>query len=92
MFFPLDMDTQTIKLSKSLDLIFVGDNLTLTCNVQSNPSATYTWYFNNNIVSQTSELSIENITETQHGEYMCVSNNDVFSKSTTINVNVECKL
>lgn len=75
--------------------VFVGDNLTLTCGavLSSNSRVEAYWRFNNNIISRnyavsdniiTSILHVQNISQTDSGQYECLILDGIDSSGTSL--------
>ncbi|XP_045148206.1 carcinoembryonic antigen-related cell adhesion molecule 1 isoform X2 [Echinops telfairi] len=68
-------DTPTI--SPSAEHYSPGDNINLTCQAVSNPSAQYSWFINETYRQSTQQLFIPNITVGDSGSYACRVHNPV---------------
>lgn len=67
-----------------------GSNITLSCSVDSSPTAMIQWMFNGvNLNHFTSWLHLENITEGSSGNYQCSYHNPVTSRFTTARASIQ---
>lgn len=87
--FVLDIDTPIVTLPSNP--ITKGTNITLTCNTLSNPSATYSWIKDGIVAATGPSLQIANASPINRGEYICEVNNSAGKKSSSVNVDVQCK-
>ncbi|CAD5230519.1 unnamed protein product [Bursaphelenchus okinawaensis] len=81
----VNVEIQTAPLIKSdrssYDLV-LGDTVTLDCEVESEPPADRTWYFNDveipyPKVNEYGALILESVDENNRGTYKCVAQNDI---------------
>ena len=59
-----------------------GDNVTLSCDICSNPVALLSWSFNGDILPQNANsggayLTITDISESSYGNYTCTATNTI---------------
>ncbi|KAJ8334387.1 hypothetical protein SKAU_G00400260 [Synaphobranchus kaupii] len=53
-----------------------GSNITLSCSAESSPPAEFEWTFNDETLKETgAELQLENIQQSQSGNYSCLASN-----------------
>ncbi|XP_069767174.1 transmembrane and immunoglobulin domain-containing protein 1-like isoform X1 [Narcine bancroftii] len=83
--------------------IYNGLDVTLSCNVKSNPPAVMTWYKDNNILklvegkhrvnwdSGVFSLSIKKVQNEENGTYLCMVNSVLGSGNLTFHLNVKDK-
>lgn len=58
-----------------------GDNITLSCSADSSPAARIWWMFNGMEINKTgSHLQLQNVTESNSGDYTCMFHNNVTSR------------
>lgn len=74
----LDHDKPEIFLSavSSGKYLLEGDNATLICNTSAIPHPTISWYKNGQLISNTSYLSLNNISRQDTGKYVCKTKNE----------------
>ena len=87
----LDLDQPNIISSKSISSIIADDNLTLTCHVKSNPSASYTWFRKETVIGHTPIMKI-NVTVEDAGEYKCQATNGYAIRKEVILFKIHRKL
>lgn len=57
-----------------------GENITLSCSADSSPVARIWWMFNGTEINKTgSDLHLQNVTESDSGDYRCILYNNVTS-------------
>ena len=80
-----------------------GGNVTVSCNVETNPPASVWWQLegDNSVFINGTELVITNIDRNQSGGYSCYASSErmrdngsieVFTSNKTLFVDVQCKL
>lgn len=75
---PVGPEEVKVKGDEEVEL---DDTVTLTCEVNSVPMATYTWTFNSTVLAEKSKtLSIEKATYKDSGNYTCEAYNSVTGK------------
>uniref|UniRef100_A0A3B3DPQ1 Ig-like domain-containing protein n=1 Tax=Oryzias melastigma TaxID=30732 RepID=A0A3B3DPQ1_ORYME len=62
-----------------------GDNVTLSCQAESNPPSHFTWYFNDVIVSSMSTFVSSPLTKELSGQYTCVAFNNITNLNSNLN-------
>lgn len=67
------------------DVAKIGDQITLSCNASSNPPSTYKWFFDYNLVANTSEYITLPLTKNMSGMYTCMAFNNVTGKNSSAN-------
>jgi CD209 antigen len=77
-------------ISPSDSYFGAGTNLNLSCQAASNPTAQYSWLFNEWPQSSTQELFIPNITTNNSGSYTCLVHNSAtgVNRTTVKNITV----
>lgn len=61
-----------------------GDNITLSCSADSSPAARIWWMVNGMEINNTgSHLQLQNVTESNSGNYTCMFHNTVTSRFTS---------
>ena len=78
-----------------------GENVTLTCDADGNPTPTFSWTKDGSVVNTTlritfnennKNLTITNVSRGDSGEYICVATNNVKTvQSNSSTLNVQCK-
>ena len=78
-----------------------GENLTLSCNVTSNPVPIMSWTRDGSPVDQSGrisfsadkkQLTITHVNRTDSGEYRCVASNELGNDTSNVStVNIQCK-
>ncbi|KAK5861854.1 hypothetical protein PBY51_017298 [Eleginops maclovinus] len=59
------------------------DNAPFSCYASSNPPSSYTWFFNDSVVSNTSKYVSPPLTEDMSGNYTCMAYNNITGKHST---------
>ncbi|XP_036071789.1 hemicentin-1 [Oryzias melastigma] len=65
-----------------------GDNVTLSCQAESNPPSHFTWYFNDVIVSSMSTFVSSPLTKELSGQYTCVAFNNITNLNSSDSINI----
>uniref|UniRef100_A0A3B3SSY6 Ig-like domain-containing protein n=1 Tax=Paramormyrops kingsleyae TaxID=1676925 RepID=A0A3B3SSY6_9TELE len=66
----------TLKINGSdKEFFYTGSNLTLFCSAQSSPPALFQWDFHIATFRNGPELRLDNVQESQSGNYTCLANN-----------------
>ncbi|XP_056299725.1 carcinoembryonic antigen-related cell adhesion molecule 1 [Pseudoliparis swirei] len=60
-----------------------GDNATFSCHALSNPSGSYSWFFNNSQVSNMSDYVTPPLNKNMSGKYTCMVFNNITGKNST---------
>ena len=66
-----------------------GEQLVLTCQSDGGPQLEYTWIFSGSEISSNQTLTIDNVTASNGGDYICNVTNDAGYDSDTVIVNSE---
>lgn len=67
-----------------------GSNITMSCSVDSSPTAMIQWMFNGvNMNHSTPWLHLESVTESSSGNYQCLYHNPVTSRFTTARASIQ---
>ena len=67
------------------------EELMLTCQSMSQPAVTYQWMYGGEVLSDTSTLSVPDITRSSAGVYTCIVTNVIGSLSINSTVIVQCE-
>ncbi|XP_033759170.1 leucine-rich repeats and immunoglobulin-like domains protein 2 isoform X2 [Pecten maximus] len=68
--------TPTITKNPTKDMHYEGEDLTLNCAAEGNPTPTYIWRRNGTQLGTTAQLSLTNIKIDQSGDYVCEAKNN----------------
>ncbi|XP_078404039.1 transmembrane and immunoglobulin domain-containing protein 1-like [Cetorhinus maximus] len=83
--------------------VYAGNDVTLTCNVKSNPPAVMSWYKDNDILKMVAgrhsvywgrgvfTLSIKKAQNMENGTYVCMANSTLGSSNLSFHLNVKDK-
>ncbi|XP_050393848.2 hemicentin-1 [Patella vulgata] len=81
----------TVEITPSSDPVTItnGESLSFNCSADCQPDCSYTWKYNNVIVSNISTYIISTIRNSQSGIYTCTATNTIgnMTKSTNVEVN-----
>uniref|UniRef100_A0A3Q4IBF6 Ig-like domain-containing protein n=1 Tax=Neolamprologus brichardi TaxID=32507 RepID=A0A3Q4IBF6_NEOBR len=78
----------SVSVSPSAEIV-EGSSVTLTCSSDANPAANYTWYKEQQPISQEKQIIFRSIWFSDSGKYCCTAENELgktISKVITINV------
>ena len=91
-FFPDKPKPPSVSVSPSGE-ITDGSSVTLTCNSDANPAATYVWYRRGgSYVRENRKLIFTSIVSSDSGEYYCSAENRLGTRrSNNIFINVKCE-
>ena len=67
-----------------------GDQLTLNCTSEGWPQPEYSWMFLGDVISNNSNLTIDNVDTTHGGEYICSVTN--YAGNVSKNITIYSKL
>uniref|UniRef100_A0A3Q2VRR6 Ig-like domain-containing protein n=1 Tax=Haplochromis burtoni TaxID=8153 RepID=A0A3Q2VRR6_HAPBU len=69
-----------------------GSSVTLTCSSDANPAAKYTWYKEQQPISQEKQITFRSTRSSDSGEYYCTAENEVGRRSSeVISIKVKCE-
>uniref|UniRef100_A0A3P9HGJ3 Ig-like domain-containing protein n=1 Tax=Oryzias latipes TaxID=8090 RepID=A0A3P9HGJ3_ORYLA len=65
-----------------------GDNVTLSCQAESNPPSLFMWYFKDAVVSNMSTFNSPPLTKELSGQYICVAFNNITNLKSNVSINL----
>uniref|UniRef100_A0A3Q4I998 Ig-like domain-containing protein n=1 Tax=Neolamprologus brichardi TaxID=32507 RepID=A0A3Q4I998_NEOBR len=81
----------SVSVSPSAEIV-EGSSVTLTCSSDANPAANYTWYKEEQPISQEKQITFRSIRSSDSGEYYCTAENEVGRRSSeVIFIKVKCE-
>uniref|UniRef100_A0A3P8PM86 B-cell receptor CD22 n=1 Tax=Astatotilapia calliptera TaxID=8154 RepID=A0A3P8PM86_ASTCA len=82
----------SVSVSPSAEIV-EGSSVTLTCSSDANPAANYTWYKEQQPISQEKQIIFRSIWFSDSGKYCCTAENELGKTiSKVISINVKCEL
>ena len=63
-----------------------GDQLMLQCTSEGGPQLEYSWIFSNDMISNNSTLTVDDVMTDDGGDYTCRVNNSAGSSETIVTV------
>ena len=87
----LDLDLPIINFSRDQHNLEVGQSLKAFCRVSSYPEPSYVWYRHNVVISNTSELFFDFLTDTDSGSYRCQAYSGILTSTSDLYIRVNCK-
>uniref|UniRef100_A0A3Q3C6C4 Ig-like domain-containing protein n=1 Tax=Haplochromis burtoni TaxID=8153 RepID=A0A3Q3C6C4_HAPBU len=80
----------SVSVSPSAEIV-EGSSVTLTCSSDANPAANYTWYKEQQPISQEKQIIFRSIWFSDSGKYCCTAENELGKTiSKVISINVKC--
>uniref|UniRef100_A0A669E8T9 Ig-like domain-containing protein n=1 Tax=Oreochromis niloticus TaxID=8128 RepID=A0A669E8T9_ORENI len=86
-------EVPSVSVSPSAEIV-EGSSVTLTCSSDANPAANYTWYKEEQPISQEKQIIFSSIQSSDSGKYCCTAENELgktISKVISINVKYSWK-
>ncbi|XP_013770492.1 B-cell receptor CD22-like [Pundamilia nyererei] len=81
----------SVSVSPSAEIV-EGSSVTLTCSSDANPAANYTWYKEQQPISQEKQIIFRSIWFSDSGKYCCTAENELGKTiSKVISINVKCE-
>ena len=73
-----------------------GSSVTLSCSSEANPAAEYTWFkvisdYNSKEMMQGPQLDFRSILSADSGQYYCLAQTELRTKSELIYITVKCE-
>ena len=87
----LVIETPKINVTSPL-IITAGRNLHIKCQSVGYGKLTYRWLHNSRVIHNGSDLFIPTIRPSDEGDYICNVMNDQVKKSTSFELNIQCKI